>query len=272
MNNDAIGVFDSGTGGLTAVKELNRLLPNENIIYFGDIARVPYGTRSKETVLKYAEQDIRFLKKKKVKMIIAACGTVSTVVPKDFETEIKFTGVVIPAVQAACSATKNGRIGVIGTTASIKSGAYGRAIRNLRPDAFVVGNPCPLLVPLVENGFIERDNKVTKMVVEKYLKPITDAGADTIIMGCTHYPIIKDIIGDTVGKGIKLISAGEEAAKLVCAELTASEMLTEREEKGTNQYYVSDSTELFTEIAGIFLGHTIKDEVSEVNIDELTSL
>lgn len=272
MNNDAIGVFDSGVGGLTAVKELNRLMPNENIVYFGDIARVPYGSRSKETILRYAEQDIKFLKTKNVKMIIAACGTVSSVVPKDFEKEIKFTGVVTPSAQAACCATNNNRIGIIGTSASINSGAYMRAIKNLKPDAFIRGVACPLFVPLVENGFTERDNKITRAVAELYLKPLIEAEVDTIIMGCTHYPIIKDIIADVVGEKVRLISAGQEAAKLVYAELTAAGMLTDREEKGENQYFVSDSTELFTENAKIFLEHPVNEGVFKVDIDTLTNL
>ena len=214
MNNDAIGVFDSGIGGLTAVKELNKLLPNENIIYFGDTARVPYGSRSRETVMKYARQDVEFLRKHKIKMIIAACGTVSSVIgTKPLVDDMPFTGVILPAVQAACSATKNGRIGVIGTPATIKSGSFGKAVKSINSHIFVVGNPCPLFVHLVENGYTDRNNKITRLVAEEYLAPIKAEGVDTLILGCTHYPVIKDIISDIMGNDITLISPGAEAAK-----------------------------------------------------------
>ena len=274
MNNAAIGVFDSGMGGLTCVKELNRLMPNENIIYFGDSARVPYGTRSRDTILKYAEQDIAFIKKHNVKMIIAACGTVSSVVGmnKNAAGEIPFTGVLLPTVQAACSKTRNGKIGVIGTAATIKSGSYGKAIRTIRSDISIIGNSCPLFVPLVENGFTDRNNPVTKLVVEQYLAPIKKEGVDTLILGCTHYPILRDAIADYMGSGVELISSGSEAAKYACAFLTGRELLTDRTEKGTNTYYSSDSIEMFEENAHAFLGEEINGTVIKTELEELTSL
>ena len=187
MNNDAIGVFDSGVGGLTAVNELNTLMPNENIIYFGDTARIPYGSRSRETVLKYANEDIAFLRKHKIKMIIAACGTVSSVIgTSSLVDDMPFTGVLLPAAQAACSMTKNGKIGVIGTSATIRSGSFAKAIKTIRPGTSVIGNPCPLFVHLVENGYTDRNNKVTRLVAEEYLAPIKAEGVDTLILGCTH--------------------------------------------------------------------------------------
>ena len=270
MNNDAIGVFDSGLGGLTAVKELNEILPNENIIYFGDTARIPYGTRSKETILKYANQDINFLKNHKVKMIIAACGTVSSVIgTQNSSAGMPFTGVLIPAVQAACGATRTGKIGVIGTQATIKSGSYGKAIRTIRPDTFVVGNSCPMFVPLVENGFIGRDNQVAKLVAKQYLAPILAENVDTLILGCTHYPLLQDIIADIMGDKVTLISPGEEAAKYASAILTEKELLSERTERGKNEFYVSDSIDLFADSAKIFLGHTVDGDVNKVDIDTL---
>ena len=221
MNNDAIGVFDSGIGGLTAVKELNKLLPNENIIYFGDTARVPYGSRSRETVMKYARQDVEFLRKHKIKMIIAACGTVSSVIgTKPLVDDMPFTGVILPAVQAACSATKNG--------------SFGKAVKSINSHIFVVGNPCPLFVHLVENGYTDRNNKITRLVAEEYLAPIKAEGVDTLILGCTHYPVIKDIISDIMGNDITLISPGAEAAKYAQSSLMEKDMLSSRTESGKN--------------------------------------
>lgn len=269
MNNDAIGVFDSGIGGLTAVKELNKLLPNENIIYFGDTARVPYGSRSRETVMKYARQDVEFLRKHKIKMIIAACGTVSSVVgTKSLVTDMPFTGVILPAVQAACGATKNGRIGVIGTPATIKSGSFGKAVKNINPHAFVIGNPCPLFVHLVENGYTDRNNKITKLAAEEYLAPIKAEGVDTLILGCTHYPVIKDIISDIMGNDVTLISPGAEAAKYAQSCLMEKDMLSDRTESGKNTYYVSDSTELFEENAKHFLEHAVEGEVFSCSLGD----
>lgn len=273
MNNNAIGVFDSGLGGLTCLKELNKLIPNENIIYFGDTARIPYGTRSRETIIEYANQDIAFVKKHNVKLIIAACGTVSSVLGsgKISDGDIPFTGVLLPAAQTACSITKNGKIGVIGTAATIKSGSYGKAIRGIRPDISVIGNSCPLFVPLVENGFTERNNPVTKLVVEQYLAPIKKEGVDTLILGCTHYPIIRDAIADYMGENVTIISSGEEVAKYAYNLLMRKEMLSDRKENGKNIYYTSDSVELFEENAHAFLGDSINGEVHKVGIDELIS-
>ncbi|MBP1561294.1 MAG: glutamate racemase [Oscillospiraceae bacterium] len=273
MNNSAIGVFDSGLGGLTCVKELNKLIPNENIIYFGDTARIPYGTRSRETIMEYACQDIEFIKKHDVKLIIAACGTVSSVMGmgKTSAGDIPFTGVLLPAAQTACSVTRNGKIGVIGTAATIRSGAYGKAIRGIRPEVSVIGNSCPLFVPLVENGFTERDNPVTKLVVEQYLAPIKKEGVDTLILGCTHYPIIRDAIADYMGEKVTIISSGEEVAKFAFKLLMGKDMLSNREEQGTNTYYTSDSAELFEENALAFLGNSLNGEVHKVGIDELIS-
>ena len=272
MNNNAIGVFDSGLGGLTCLKELNKLIPNENVIYFGDTARLPYGTRSRETILEYAHQDIAFVKSKNVKMIIAACGTVSSVLGsgKTADGGVPFTGVLLPAAQAACGMTRNGKVGVIGTEATIKSGSYGKAIRGIRPDVSVIGAACPLFVPLVENGFTARGNKVAQLVAEQYLAPIKKEGVDTLILGCTHYPILRDVISDYMGDSVTLISSGEEAAKYAYNMLMSREMLSDREENGTNTYYTSDSIELFEDNARAFLS-SINGDVYKVGIDELIS-
>lgn len=274
MNNSAIGVFDSGMGGLTCFKELHSLMPNENIIYFGDTARLPYGTRSRETIMEYAAQDIAFMKKHDVKMIVAACGTVSSVVGIDKKDAdgIPFTGVLLPTVQTACAKTRNGKIGVIGTSATIKSGSYAKAIRTIKPSLTVVGAACPLFVPLVESGFYERDNKVAQLVAEHYLEPLKKEGVDTLILGCTHYPIMQDVIADYMGENVEIISSGREAAKFACAYLTRHDMLAERDTNGEVIFYSSDSTEMFRENAESFLGGKIKGKVEKVETEELISL
>ena len=266
----AIGVFDSGMGGLTCVAEIMKLMPNENIIYFGDTARVPYGNRSRETILEYARQDVNFVKKHDVKMIIAACGTVSSAVgqAKDFGGGVPFTGVVIPAVQAACAATRSGRIGVIGTAATIRSGAYGKAIRTIRQDAVIIGNACPLFVPLVENGITDKDDIVVKTMVSRYLEPIKRENVDTLILGCTHYPLLRDAIAEYMGEGVKLISSGAEAAKYTMNMLAKNNMLSSRSENGHVTYFTSDSKELFESNAHAFIG-SLNGSVEQISIDDV---
>lgn len=262
MKNDAIGVFDSGMGGLTAVQELNRILPHENIIYFGDTARIPYGSRSKETILRYAKEDVAFLRQHPVKMIIAACGTVSSVVGEHpIVTDMPFTGVIFPAIEAACAATKKKRIGVIGTPATIRSGSYIRAIANTHPDVMVIPQACPLFVHLVENGYTDFHNPVTRLVAEEYLAPVRQENVDVLVLGCTHYPVIADLIGDIMGSDVTLISAGAEAAKYAKKCLTEQNLLSDRTEKGRNTYYVSDSTEMFEENARYFLQEEVHGDV-----------
>ena len=266
----AIGVFESGMGGLTCVAEIMKLMPNENIIYFGDTARVPYGNRSRETILEYARQDVNFVKKHDVKMIIAACGTVSSAVgqAKDFGGGVPFTGVVIPAVQAACAATRSGRIGVIGTAATIRSGAYGKAIRTIRQDAVIIGNACPLFVPLVENGITDKDDIVVKTMVSRYLEPIKRENVDTLILGCTHYPLLRDAIAEYMGEGVKLISSGAEAAKYTMNMLAMNNMLSSRSENGHVTYFTSDSKELFESNAHAFIG-SLNGSVEQISIDDV---
>lgn len=271
-NEKAIGVFDSGLGGLTCVAELMKLMPNENIIYFGDTARIPYGTRSSDTILEYARQDVDFISRHNVKMIIAACGTVSSVVgqQKNFAGDIPFTGVVVPAVQAACAATRNGKIGLIGTAATIRSGAYGKAIRTIRQDIQIFGNACALFVPMVEAGMTDPSDIVVKTMAERYLKPIKDEGVDTLILGCTHYPILYKAIAEYMGDNVTLISAGAEAAKYANNMLTGNNLLSSSETPGKVTYYTSDSAELFEENARAFIGGELRGEVKKITIDDLT--
>lgn len=268
MDNRPIGVFDSGLGGLTAVKELLKIMPNENIIYFGDTGRVPYGSRSRETIQKYARQDAAFLKSHDVKMIIAACGTVSSVADDLGESlGIPFTGVLKPTAAAAAAASRNKRIGVIGTTATIRSGSYQRELTAIDPAIQVIAQDCPLFVPLVENGFIAQDEEVTRLVAERYLLPLKNQGVDTLILGCTHYPIIQHIIGKVIGSEVTLIDSGRETA-LSCAKLLAQEnLLCSGENDGDCSFFVSDRTDSFSALAGVFLGRDIKRDVSQIDIN-----
>ena len=215
MDHRAIGVFDSGLGGLTVVKELHKILPNENIVYLGDTGRVPYGSRSRETIIKYAMEDIAFLKSRDVKMIVAACGTVSSTLPREISDHlgVPYADVVRPSAQEACRLTKQGRVGVVGTSASIRSNSYGRTISSLRPEVQVFGNAGPLLVHVVENGLVQPDNQIARLSVEMYLKPLIEEKIDTLILGCTHYPILYDIFDDLLNHEVALIDPGKCTAR-----------------------------------------------------------
>jgi glutamate racemase len=254
----AIGVFDSGLGGLTAVKELGRIMPDENIIYFGDTARIPYGGRSRETVLKYAAEDVSFLRRFDIKMIIAACGTVSAAIEMPLADDILFTGVMLPAVKAACAVTK-GKIGVIGTQATVKSGSYVKAVKQILPDAEVITQACPLFVPIVENGHLGTDDELARLVAHMYIDPLKTAGIDTLILGCTHYSLLSDVIAQILGEGVRLVTTGEEAAKFAAELLENNGLLNDSGNPGKNTYYVSDSPEMFTQSAQRFLGCDVTD-------------
>lgn len=268
MNNKPIGVFDSGLGGLTVVRELNRVLPNENIIYFGDTGRVPYGTRSTETIKKYAAQDIRFLTDMDVKMVIAACGTVSSVA-RDVVDGIALpsAGVVKPAAKKAAESTVNGKIGVIGTSATIGSRAFEDEIHKIAPNAQVFSQACPLFVQLVENGWIDPDDEVTTLVAQRYLKPLAEQGIDTLILGCTHFPILSRTVAKVMGEGVTLVDTGREAAHFALNLLKQNNLLnTGESECGKTSFFVSDSVQGFSRLAGIFLGKDVDADVSRVDV------
>lgn len=268
MDNRPIGVLDSGMGGLTAVRELLRVMPEEDIVYFGDTGRVPYGTRSPEIVVQYAIQDINFLLRKGVKMVIAACGTVTTTLPQKLTEGFTFpyTGVLNPTVQAAAAATCNGKIGVIATATTIRTGAYERELKKLDPELQVVSRACPLFVPLVENGYVERENQVTRLVAEDYLKSIKESGCDTLILGCTHYPVIAGIIGDLMGPSVTLIDSGRAAADHARRILEEKELLAGRDGKGSSSFFVSDDPAQFAQNAALFLGGQFRGRVEKVDI------
>ena len=268
MDTRPIGVFDSGLGGLTAVRELARIMPEEDLVYFGDTGRVPYGGRSKDILVKYAQQDVTFLRTFNPKAIVIACGTVSSTALDVLreENDIPVFGVVEPAVRAAAQLTKNGKIGLIGTKASIRSGAYERALDALRPDAAVTARACPLLVPLVENGRFQPGDIVAETVAAEYLAPVKASGADALILGCTHYPLLKEIIGAYMGPDVALVDVGEQCARWVKKQLEWDGLRNERPGAGRHRYYVSDSTEDFSALASVFLGEDVAAEVEQIDI------
>lgn len=254
-----IGIFDSGLGGLTALTKLRKFAPETDLIYFGDTARVPYGSRSDETITKYADELIRLLIDKGADSILAACGTVSTVALPRLKGSysVPVSGILEPACAAAAKATKNGRIGVIATSASINSGAYIKELRSLVDGAEVIQTACPLFVPLVEGGFIGRDCEITRLTAEHYLTDIKAAGCDTLLLGCTHYPIIADVIGDVLD-GVTLINASEEAARAVAAGCT-------KKENGKVKLMLSDRTQDMEKVMA-YLGADMEYEVEIVKL------
>lgn len=262
MDTRPIGVFDSGLGGLTAVRQLRRVLPGEDIVYFGDTGRVPYGSRGRETIIQYARQDIGFLLSKNVKFIVAACGTVSSTYPpaEAAHLPVPFTGVVGAAARCAAAATRTGRIGIIGTQATIRSGSYQALLRQLVPDAQLFAKACPLFVPLVENGRVHRGDVVIETVVAEYLAPLKAAGVDTLILGCTHYPLLEKVIGAYMGPEVTLIDSGAEAANL------ASTQFDPGEGPGETRYFVSDDPGAFDQLAELFLQERISTGAGLVDI------
>lgn len=268
MDNRPIGVFDSGLGGLTAVKELEKILPRESIVYFGDTGRVPYGTRSRETVRGYARQDMKFLISRDVKAVLAACGTVSSTAGDiGASLPVPYFDVVAPTAKAAAAASKNGKIGVIGTSATIHSDSYRRALLAIDYKLEVYPQACPLFVPLVENAFISPQDEVTRLVAERYLAPIREAGVDTLILGCTHYPIISAIIASVMGRNVTLIDSGREAALALAASLQERDLLCDGAAPRRADYYVTDAPESFTNVAELFLGHSVEGRTERINIE-----
>lgn len=256
--NKPIGVFDSGIGGLTVVRELMERLPNEEIVYFGDTARLPYGTKSPETVLRFSRQNLSFLKEKKVKLIVVACNTASSIALSMLveEEEMPVVGVLLPGARAAARTTRNKRIGVIGTTATIRSGAYEAALREIEPGIEIWPLPCPLFVPLAEEGWL--DNEITYLTAKSYLEPLAAFGADVLVLGCTHYPLLKDVIGRVVGDEVTLVDSARETALEVERILGERGLRNGSGAPGSIQVYVSDVPYLIREVGERFLGRPIE--------------
>ena len=267
MDNRAIGIFDSGLGGLTCVKKVMEIMPGEDIIYFGDTGRVPYGTRSPETLVKYVRQDINFLESFDIKLIVIACGTASSAALPKIKDEVntEIIGVLNPACTAAAATTRNGKIGVIGTQGTINSGKYTQTLKNINPDLEVFSKACPLFVPLVENGYTS--GEVVDLIAHDYLDEIKREGVDTLILGCTHYPLLTAEIQRIMGDGVKLINSGAETAIEAKRYLESRDMRSGKE-KGSAKYYVSDSVDGFSEIGGIFLEKHIEGNVAKVDIEK----
>ena len=253
-SSDAIGVFDSGIGGLTVLKEIRGLLPNEDILYFGDTARVPYGTKSAGTVGEFASQIVDFLVRQRVKLVVVACNTVSAMALghlRDRFKSVPLFGVVEPGVTAAVNATKNRRIGVIGTVGTVNSHAYRDRLLERDPGISVFQQACPLFVPLVETGWT--GNRVAELTVSEYLVPLRKKKIDTLVLGCTHYPMLKPVIRKVMGKSVRLVDSAEEISGDVKAYLTLRGLLNGKRKKGKVRCWLSDMSPYSIKAAGFIL-------------------
>ncbi len=261
-----IGVFDSGVGGLTVVKEIMRQLPGENMVYFGDTARVPYGSKSKATILKYSRQIVHFLMKKEVKAIVIACNTASALALDEIKDEIgiPLIGVVEPGAKMAAETTKNNNIGIIGTESTIKSGIYSKYLRKINPEITVVSRACPLFVPLVEEGLLE--DRITDDVIERYLHEMKEYGIDSLILGCTHYPLIRNAIGRYMGSDVTLVNPAYETAKSLKALLKEQGLLNQTGSQAIYEYNVSDGIDKFISFASSVLPCHV-ERANVVNIE-----
>lgn len=253
-----IGVFDSGIGGLTVVRELTRQLPNESIIYFGDTARVPYGPKSPETVIRYSREITSFLRDQGVKAVVVACNTATAhALPalRD-EYDLPIIGVIEPGSRAAARATRSGSVGVIGTHGTINSRAYERAIVAELPTANVMARACPLFVPLIEEGWLETE--ATRLIATEYLGPFVGASIDTLVLGCTHYPLMKRAIGEVVGRHVRLIDSAEETAAETAEALRTHSLANDDGAEASYRFIASDVPDQFLRVGQRFLGKAIE--------------
>lgn len=267
QNKKPIGVFDSGLGGLTVVKEILENMPNENIIYFGDTARVPYGDRSKETIVQYVFDDVRFLLSHDVKAVCIACNTADSMARAEIEQafSLPVIGVVAPAAREALTQSKNGRIGVICTHATVRSGAYEKTIAALSPETQVFSVPCPLLCPLVEEGRFRPGDIVVEEVLRGYLAPLLEKKVDTLILGCTHYPLLYDVISALM-PGVKLICSGSASTRELMDTLDKNGIRSPSTDRGTIRYYVSDAPNRFASHGSMFIGRSLEGQVQKVDL------
>ncbi len=257
-----IGIFDSGVGGLTVAKEVFKILPGEDVVYFGDVGRTPYGGRSKEIITSFTAQDVSFLVEQKVKFIICACNSASSVALDEVSSgyDIQMIGVIEPGARAAVEKTRSGKIGVIGTHATISSNAYARFVHTIDPALKVFSLACPLFVPLAEEGYV--DKKATRLIAQDYLQTMLDVEIDTLVLGCTHYPMLKSVIADVMGESVTLIDSGEETARVAHRMLTDANLLNPRTTEkpnliGEHKYFVSDVPQRFSMVASRFLEQEI---------------
>ena len=264
-----VGVFDSGVGGLTVAREIARQLPNENIVYFGDTARVPYGSKSQNTIIRFSEQIIRFLKTKQVKAIVIACNTASALALDAVKDEfgLPVIGVVIPGARAAVEATKNRRVGVVGTDATVQSGMYTKIIHGMAPDIQVIEKACPLFVPLVEEGF--KEHHVTGEIIEYYLESLKKTDIDAMILGCTHYPLLRSRIRAYMGEAIQIVNPAYETAMDLKRLLHGQDMENDGGDPQHSRYsfYVSDAAEKFRRFANTVMPFDVPT-TNVVNIEE----
>lgn len=268
-NTAPVGVFDSGVGGLTVAREIMRQLPNENLVYFGDTARVPYGSKSKDNIIRFSRQIIRFLSTKDVKAIVIACNTASALaldVVKD-EVDIPVIGVVVPGARAAVQTTQNKKVGVVGTEATIQSKMYSKLMKEMDPEVSVIGKPCPLFVPLVEEGFAK--HKVTQEIIDYYLASMKESDIDTMILGCTHYPLLRSRVREYLGDKIQLVNPAYETAmdlKQLMEEAGIANQGIDGE-KPSYSFYVSDAADKFKVFANNILPYDI-ETTQQINIEE----
>ncbi|MDD3293858.1 MAG: glutamate racemase [Geobacteraceae bacterium] len=263
----AIGIFDSGVGGLTVLKEVMKALPQEDTIYLGDTARVPYGTKSPETVTRYSMEITSYLVNRDIKLLVVACNTASALSLDELRKcfSIPIVGVIEPGARRAASTTKTGKIGVIGTEATIRSSAYTKAIKRINPEIEVINRACPLFVPLAEEGWV--DNEVARLTAEIYLSGLRNEGVDTLVLGCTHYPILKDTISRIMGPGVHLVDSAEETARTVTSILRESGLIRPPSERGNHHYFVTDVPAGFIKVGNRFLDGSLED-VRQVNLEK----
>ena len=266
MPERAIGIFDSGVGGLTVLRELRRQLPQEELVYLGDTARVPYGTKSPQTVARYAREAARFLVGQRVKLLVVACNTASAVALHDLAAihHLPVVGVIEPGARRALERSRSGRIGVIGTEGTIRSRAYEQALRAGNPDVEVWVAPCPLFVPLAEEGWAE--HPVARLAAAEYLAPLLRQGIDTLVLGCTHYPLLKRTLQEVVGPAVELIDSAEETAKSVATLLAVQGLARHAGPPASPRFFVTDLPDRFERVGGAFLGAPLAG-VSTVTLD-----
>lgn len=267
MDPRPIGVFDSGLGGLTGLAALRRLLPGEDLVFFGDTARVPYGGRDRDTLVRFARQDVAFLRTFDPKAILVSCGTVSANALGELrrENDLPIYGVIRPAAAAAAALTRKGRVGVIATQASIRSGAFQRALAHQTPGLEVTAQSCPRFVPLVESGHFLPGDALAHEAALEYLAPLREGGVDTLILGCTHYPLLAPLIGEIMGPEVALVDVGAVTAGVMAHELGEQGLLAEGR-GGSCRYFVSGPPQTFAALASTFLGEGV-DRVEQVDIN-----